>query len=71
MEEKYTILFTEFHYGNITIVVNKDKVRQECERIKNMSELAKENAYMRIEVVNNQTGEIREYWNNHDKIIMF
>lgn len=71
MEEKYTILFTEYHFGNITIVVDKDKVRKECERIKSMSKLANENAYMRIEVVNNQTGEIREYWNNHDNKIMF
>lgn len=71
MDEKYTIIFTEHHYGSLTEVVEKDKVREECERLKHATKLAQENAYFRIEVVNNATGEIREYWNNHDNKIMF
>lgn len=70
---KYTILCTQHTYGSISKVVEKEQVRAECERIKKVfsSRLCKENAYTRIEVINNETGEIREFWNNKDNIINF
>ena len=70
-EEKYTIIATEFHYGQIIQNVNKEDVRINCEKLKKLFNLAKENAYCRIEVINNQTGEMREYWNNHENKINF
>lgn len=61
---KYTILATIWTYGSIAQVVEKDKVRPECERLKNALSVGSTPAYKRIEVINNETGEIREYWNN-------
>lgn len=71
MEDKYTIIFTRLEYGQIIETVEKDKVREKCELWKKTEKLNKEKAYLRIEVVNNQTGEIREYWNNNDNSINF
>lgn len=67
----YTIICTELYYGQITQVVKKEDVRKECERLKMISKNAPENAYWQIEVVNNETGEIREYWNNKENTIKF
>lgn len=71
MENKYTIICTLFTYGCISQSVKKEEVKKECERLKKIFELAKEQCYQRIEVVNNETGEIREYWNNHNNTINF
>lgn len=67
----YTIIATNMYYGQIIEPVAKEKVRSECKRIKKILSIGQENTYQRIEVVNNQTGEIREFWNNHDNIIQF
>ena len=78
--EKYTIIYTEIRHGSITEIVDKDKVRNECEQLKSIHELDKhfkkklgDNTHTdcRIEVINNETGEIREYWNSHDNKIEF
>lgn len=78
--EKYTIIYTIIRHGNVTEVVDKDKVRSECERFKTAHALDEHfkkklgdntHTYCRIEVVNNDTGEIREYWNSHDNKIQF
>lgn len=69
--EKYTIICSIHTCGQIAEVVSKDKVREECERFKNLNKLGNENTYARIEVVNNETGEIREYWNNIENTIKF
>lgn len=69
--EKYTIICNILTTGHITEVIEKDKVRAECERLKNLTKLGDEHTYMRIEVVNNETGEVREYWNNQENVIKF
>lgn len=68
---KYTILATIYTYGSITQVVEKDKVRQECERLRNALYAGSAKCYKRIEVINNETGEIRQYWDNQDNKINF
>lgn len=70
-EEKYTIIATEFHYGQIIQNVNKEDVKINCERLRKLFTLPKETCYCRIEVINNQTGEMREFWNNHENKIQF
>lgn len=67
----YTIICTELYYGQITQVCKKEDVRKECERLKMVSKHSAENTYWQIEVVNNETGEIREYWNNKENTIKF
>lgn len=71
MNDKYTIIFTRFMYGQMIQVVEKEKVKTECEKLKHLNKLNDEGAYIRIEVVNNNTGEIREYWNNKENTINF
>lgn len=71
MENKYTIICTLFTYGSITKCVNKEEVRKECERLKKICKIGMEKCYQTIEVINNETGEIREYWNNHNNKINF
>lgn len=71
MENKYTIILAQYTYGSLTQVVNKDQVIAECERLKAIFSKQPEKCYTIIEVVNNQTGECREYWNNHDNKINF
>ena len=68
-KDKYTIIFTRFQYGQMIYAVDKEKVKTECEKLKHLNKLNEENAYIRIEVVNNNTGEIREYWNNKENTI--
>lgn len=68
----YTIIATEHHYGQIVQTLPKEKVRAECERLRKLFSLAKkEEAYCQIEVVNTDTGEVREYWNNHNNELQF
>lgn len=69
--KEYTIIFTQLCYGQIITQKDKSEIRYECEKLKKLSSLQKEDAYIRIEVVNNNTGEIREYWNNQDNEIKF
>lgn len=69
--EKYTIITTIHTYGSMTQVVEKNKVREECERLKKTLDKIDAPSYRRIEVVNNETGEIREFWNNQDNKIQF
>lgn len=70
---KYTIICTQHTYGSLAKVVEKDNVRDECERLRKIfsKPLCKENAYTRIELINNETGEIREFWNNRENTIKF
>ena len=78
---KYTILQTWHEYGSIAQIVDKDKVKIICEsamkceklrmRYKCIKGIIPLNVYYRIEVVNNETGEIREYWNNKENKIKF
>lgn len=73
-KDKYTIICTEFQYGQITVTKEQKEVRNECERLKQMfgkNIINDKNIYIRIEVINNSTGEIREYWNNHDNKKLF
>ena len=73
MENQYTIIYTVHHYGSLTMPVKKESVREECERLRLSSNLGNQpkNTFICIEVVNNETGEIREYWNNHDNKLEF
>lgn len=74
MEDKYTIIWTIHTYGSVTQIVEKNQVKAECERIRKVSSAANnepKNRFESIEVVNNNTGEIREYWNNHNNEIQF
>lgn len=68
---KYTIIAAVHTYGSITQVVPKEKVREECERLKKVLSVGEAPKYIQIEVVNNETGEIREFWNNADNKINF
>ena len=68
---KYTIIFTRHQYGQMIYAVDKEQVKTECEKLKHLNKLNDENAYIRIEVINNNTGEIREYWNNKENEIKF
>lgn len=68
---KYTIIAVQHTYGHVTETVEKEQVKSECERLKKIFSIAKENAYTTIEVVNNDTGEVREYWNNRKNEINF
>lgn len=71
----YTIICTKFTEGSIAEVVEKIQVKSECERLKKVMYNPKledtQNTYVRIEVVNNNTGEIREFWNNKENTINF
>lgn len=70
---KYTILCTHHTYGSVSEVVEKEKVKSECERLKKVfsSPINEKNTFTIIEVINNDTGEIREFWNNKENIINF
>ena len=78
---KYTILQTWHEYGSLAQVVEEKKVRTICESAVKHEILKKRyrinkgidtpNIYCRIEVINNETGEIREYWNNQENKIKF
>lgn len=73
-KDKYTIICTEFQYGQIIETKEQNEVRNECERLKRIfgnEKIKDKDIYIRIEVVNNCTGEIREYWNNHENKIQF
>ena len=67
----YTVLLTVFRYGSEAVPCKKEDVRNQCERLKALSKIVQGEAYMRIEAINNQTGEISEYWNNKDNKIEF
>lgn len=68
--KQYTILATVFTCGSITEQCDKEQVREECERLKKTMSISTHD-YIRIEAINNETGEIREYWNNHNNKIEF
>lgn len=70
--KQYTIVAVQHTYGHLSYPVNKENVRSECEKIRKVFSVSKEKqCYQQIEVVNNETGEVREYWNNHDNSIKF
>lgn len=68
---KYTILAVHHTYGHICEIVEKEKVREECERLRKIFSYPKEKTYTKIEVINNETGEVREYWNNSNNKLKF
>ena len=67
----YTIICTNYRQGKIEIQVEGKEVRKECERLRKVMSNRLVDNYLRIEVVNNETGEIREYWNNSNNTIKF
>lgn len=67
----YTIIWTELQYGQMVLKKNKDQVKEECERLRKISKIADADRYIRIEVMNDETGEIREYWNNKQNETLF
>lgn len=67
----YTIICSHYTYGIMTQQADAAHVREECEKLKSLSKLVKENCYTQIEVVNNATGEVREYWNNTEDKTLF
>lgn len=71
----YTIISTQVQYGQVIRTCKKEDVRSECEKIRKLYEFSAKNndnnTHSRIEVVNNETGEIREYWNSENKQILF
>lgn len=73
-KDKYTIICTQYTFGQIIEAVEKYRVKNECEKLQKMfsnNKINDKNTYVQIEVVNNNTGEIREYWNNHENKIQF
>lgn len=73
-QDKYLIINHIHKYGHTERLVNKDKVREVCEEYKKRAILTKEfnkGTYIRIEVCNTDTGEIREYWNSGQKEVLF
>lgn len=68
---EYTIIFSVHSYGHATIPCNKEDVRRNCENLITCNKLADKETFMCIEVVNNETGEIREYWNNKQDLRLF
>lgn len=76
-DNKYTIITTYVKYGQHIQHVKKEDVRKMCEWQKENFKFQKsrfsntKNVHMQIEVVNNQTGEIREFWNSQDNKINF
>lgn len=67
----YTIICTSYREGKIEKQVEGKKVRKECERLRKVMSSRLVTNYVRIEVQNNDTGEIREYWNNGNNTIQF
>ena len=71
MKSRYALITTVFHYGSKTEWTEKENVKSICEKEKAKYNDTNIESYVRIEVVNTDTGEIREYWNNHDNKINF
>lgn len=67
---EYTILVTSLYHSHMTIPISKENVRNECERLRKILTYG-EDTYKQIEVVNNETGEVREYWNNKQNETLF
>lgn len=67
---EYTILVTSMYYSHMTIPITKENVRSECERLRGVLMFG-EDTYKQIEIVNNETGEIREYWNSKQNETLF
>lgn len=69
----YTILATIHTYGSIATTHPANEVKPECERLRKVLSFGagEDTIYKRIEVINNDTGEVREYWNNHNNEIKF
>lgn len=68
---EYTILMSVHSYGHAAIPCNKEEVRKHCENLIACNKLADAETFINIEVVNNETGEIREYWNNKQNQTLF
>lgn len=68
---RYAIITTHFQYGSKTEWTEKENVKSICEKEKAKYNNTNRETYVRIEVVNTDTGEIREYWNNHENKINF
>lgn len=71
MGYKYTIITTIYKVGQIVSVEPKENVKTQCEKIRKLHNLQDTNEHMIIEVVNNETGEMREYWNSNNNEIKF
>lgn len=71
LANKYTIITTIYKVGQIISIEPKENVRTQCEKIRKMHNLQNTNEHMIIEVVNNETGEMREYWNSNSNEIKF
>lgn len=71
MPKPYTIITTIYTIGQIIEPCEKEDVRAECERMRSFENVQNENEHLIIEVVNNDTGEIREYYNSNENKIKF
>ena len=71
MSKPYTIITTIYTIGQIINPCEKEEVRAECEHMRSLGNVQNENSHLIIEVVNNETGEIREYYNSKDNKIKF
>lgn len=69
-QDKYTIICTYISYGQMINVCPKDDVKRQCEVLRRTHSIESK-SHMQIEVVNNNTGEIREYWNSEKNKIQF
>lgn len=71
----YTIIKTYHQYGQKISICNKKDVRKKLESDVKWTILNdkryKDNCYIQIDVVNNETGEIRQYWNNRQMETLF
>lgn len=74
-DSNYTIISTQVQYGQVIRTCKQEDVRNECERIRKLYEFSAKNndnkTHSIIEVVNNETGEIREYWNSEQNKVLF
>lgn len=71
MVKEYTIITTIYTIGQIIAPCKKEEVRKECERMIKLHNVQSRNEHLIVEVVNNETGEIREYYNSNNNKIQF
>lgn len=71
MPKPYTIITTIYTIGQIIKPCEKEEVRKQCENMRKLHNVQIENEHLIIEVVNNETNEIREYYNSKDNKIKF
>lgn len=71
MAKQYTIIATVYTIGQIIKPCEKEQVRNECERLRKLHNVQYGMEHLIIEVANNETGEIREYYNSAENKIQF